>query len=126
MATWPEIQTFIRRNYACRELDNGAIALTFTDGDAGRSQQVFVEPNNDEATWVTVKGFVAEWSPENAVKAIEENNQIFGIDRFLDWVVVTHAQLTATADEEEIRRALSGVALAADALELAVTGKDEF
>lgn len=123
MATWEEIQTYIRRKHATRELEDGTLAITFKFSD-GRSHWCFVRANDDEGTWIVFKGFVADWSPENAVKAIEENQQIFGIDRFLDWVVVTHAQLAATADEDEIDIALRGVAAAADDLELAVTGQD--
>lgn len=125
MATWSEIQTYIRRNYTSRELEDGTIAITFNFED-GRSHQCFVRTNNDEGTWVVFQGFVADWSAENLVKAVEGNDQIFGIDRFLNWVVVTHAQLTSTADTEEIDRALGGIAIAADSLEDRVTGQDVF
>jgi len=125
MATWEEVQTYIRRKYASRELEDGTLALTFTFTD-GRSQNCYVRKNNDEGTWIVFHAFVAEWSPENALKAIEQNKQIFGIDRFFEWIVVTHAQLAATVDQEEIDLALAGVAGAADDLELAVTGQDNF
>jgi len=116
MATWSEIQTYIRRNYATRELDNGGLSLTFSFED-GRSQACFVDTNNEEDSWVIFRAFVADWSPEHAVKALEKNTSIFGIQRFLDWVVVTHAQLTETADTAEIDHALGGVAVAAEHLE---------
>ena len=125
MATKQDIITYIRRNYQSRELENGALALVFSLPE-GRDHQVFVDWNNDEGTWTEVKGIVCAWSPEMAVRAVEENDQIFGIHRFLDWVVVSHPQLTATADEEEIDRALTGVAYAADSLERKLTGGNEF
>lgn len=125
MATWSEIQTYIRRNFVTRELDNGALSLTF-GFDGGRSQACFIDTNNEEDSWIIFRGIVADWSPENAVKALEKNESIFGIERFLDWVVVTHAQLTETADTSEIDHALRGVAIASDNLEEIITGGDAF
>ena len=125
MATKEEVARYIRRNYQSREMDNGALALVFNFDD-GRSHQVFVDWNNDEGTWTMFFGFVADWSLEAAGRAVEANDQIFGIQKFMSWVTVFHPQLTETADEEEIDRALRGVAKAADILEEKITGQDEF
>jgi hypothetical protein len=125
LATWADVQTYIRRNYTSRELDDGTMVITFTFDD-GRSHNCFVQTNTDEGKWVIFQGFVADWSPENAVRAIEKNKNFFGVSRFIDWVVLTHAQLTETAVPDEIDRALLGIAMAADDLEAEVTGQDNF
>ena len=125
MATWPEIQTYIRRNYQSRELDDGNLIVPF-EFESGRSHQCIVGPNNAEGAWTQFWGIICDWSAENLVRAVELNQQIFGIDRFGDFVVVTHAQLTETADIDEIDSALFAVAWAADSIEEAVTGKDEY
>lgn len=125
VATKDEVISYIRKNYQSRELESGALALIF-QLDGGRSHQVIVDWNNDEAYYTTFFGFVAEWSVENAGRAVELNDQVFGIQRAYDWVAVVQAQLTETIDQEEIDSSLMGVALAADALELKLTGKDEW
>lgn len=125
MASKADIVKYIRKNFQSRELDDGALALVFPLGE-GRSHQVIVDWNNDEGTWTTFLGFVCDWSPNAAAQALEQNDQIFGLAKFGDWIAIQHPQLTETADEEEIDKALIGVALAADALEKKVTGKDEW
>jgi hypothetical protein len=125
MATWSEIQTYIRRNYQTRELDDGNLIVPFEFGD-GRSHQCIVGPNNEEGTWTQFWGIICDWSTENLIRAVELNQQIFGVDRFGDFIVLTHAQLTATADIDEIDSALGAIAMAADSLEEALTGKDEY
>ena len=125
MATRDEVTSYIRKNYQSRELDNGALALIFQLDD-NRSHQVIVDWNNDEGTWTNFVGFVADWSVENAGRAVELNEHVFGIQRAFDWVAVVHPQLTETIDQEEIDSALMGVAIAADTLELKMTGRDEW
>jgi len=125
VATRDEVITYIRKNYQSRELESGALALIF-ELEGGRSHQVIVDWNNDEGSFTNFFGFVAPWSVENAGRAVELNDQVFGIQRAYDWVAVVQAQLTETIDKEEIDSALMGVALAADALELKLTGKDEW
>lgn len=125
MATREEVLSYVRKNYQSRELDSGALALLF-QLDEGRSHQVILDWNNEEGTWTNFIGFVADWSVENAGRAVELNDQVFGIQRAYDWVAVVHCQLTQTIDQEEIDSALAGVAMAADSLELKLTGKDEW
>lgn len=125
MATWHEVQTYIRRNYAVRELEDDVLSIVLQLPD-NRTHQCFVRPNNDEGTWVEFLAFVAEWSPQNALKALEMNEQIFGVGKFADMVIIRHAQKTDTADEDEIDSGIWGVSIAADALELQITHKDDY
>ena len=125
MGTKADVIKYIRKNYQSRDLESGALAPGF-NLPSGRDHQVIVHWNNEEGSFTKFFGFVCEWSPDAAARVLEENNSIFGVAKIGNWVAIQQSQLTETIDEEEIDRALFGVANIADELEQQITGDDQF
>ncbi len=125
MATKADVIKYIRQNYQSRDVEPEGLALIF-GLPAGRDHQVIVNWNNAEGTFTNFFGFVCEWSPDAAVRVLEQNGSIMGVAKVGNWVAIHQSQLTETIDEEEIDAALHGVANIADELEQQITGGDEF
>ena len=125
MATKADVIKYIRKNYQSRDLDGGALALVF-NLEGGRDHQVIVDWSNEEGTYTEFIGLVCDWSPEAAVRLLEENTTILGVVKVGHWLAFKQSQLTETIDEEEIDSNLQGIAGVADNYEQKLTTGDEF
>ena len=121
MATWQEVQGFIKSNYKVISDSGSLISMGFGFTD-GRSQLIHVGPVGE---WLRFASPVAKKAEVNVARLVEES-KIFGVVDIGDYYALSHMQLLATVDAAEITEVLSFLAGVADEVEKAVTSGDEF
>jgi hypothetical protein len=123
MATWQEVQHFIKSNYKIVSDDGSLIMMDFSSDD-GRSQLVGI--SNPGGEWMRFMSIVGEKSDINVERLFEES-KVFGVTTTDNVYMLVHNQLLETVDSAEINKALSLLTMAADRVEKAVTnGGDAF
>ena len=121
MATWEEIKKYMVQNHAMEEKDSNGVQGTFFFKD-GRSHLFFVTKANDDKIFLFAP--VAEYSHENLVKLVENNDSVFGVMKIYDMLMLSGSQDMATADAGELDPSL--MVGNADFLEKKLFGGDKF
>lgn len=124
MATWEEIKSFIQDKYShVEQVNDNVLKGLFHWDESGRDHLFFCERIND--TKIAFVAPVAKYTPENAIKLLENNSSVFGIDLRGDppLLCLVDPQEMATLDEEEINVAM---VMTADKLEQELFGGNEF
>jgi hypothetical protein len=121
MATWEEIKKHMVQNHAMEEKDSNGVQGTFFFKD-GRSHLFFVTKANDDKIFLFAP--VAEYSHENLVKLVENNDSVFGVMKIHDMLMLSGSQDMATADAGELDPSL--MVGNADILEEKLFGGDKF
>ena len=121
MATWEEIKKYMVQNHAMEEKDSNRVKGTFFFSD-GRSHLFWVAKANDDK--ISLLAPVAEYSHENLVKLVENNDSVFGVLKMGDMLMLSDSQDMATADAGELDP--MPLLLNADSLEEELFGGDKF
>ena len=121
MATWEEIKKYMVQNHAMEEKDSNRVKGTFFFPD-GRSHLFWVAKANDNT--ICLMAPVAEYSHENLVKLVENNDSVFGVMKIYDMLMLSGSQDMATADAGELDP--MPLLLNADSLEEELFGGDKF
>lgn len=123
MATWREIKSFLHNRYKFTELNEDVLKGEWALDD-GRSQVLIVARQNDSR--MTLEAPVATYTPEAAVRLLEANQSVFGVDLRVAGdervLILTDPQVMDTIDEEELDP--MPILIAADNLERDVFGTD--
>lgn len=130
MATWSEVQKYVRQNYQVnREPEDDLMVLTFQT-TPGRDQQVFVGhlTSGGGREWVRFASVVGEIRRIDLVRALQLGSEKIacGLEQIGDLVAVVHYQLLATVDGPEIDLGLVLAASNGDDLERALVGGDTY
>jgi hypothetical protein len=120
MATWTEVKAFLFQNYKIDNDSGDTVRLTFS---TGTTSQVVIVGNLDP--------FIIFSSPVAKVGDVPPGKVLEGVTHFGASVVgefyaLQHLGLLATLDGDEITVPLALLAVTADKLEIALTGKDTF
>ena len=121
MATWEEIKKHMVQNHAMEEQDSNRVKGTFFFPD-GRSHLFWVAKANDNT--ICLMAPVAEYSHENLVKLVENNDSVFGVMKIYDMLMLSGSQDMDTADAVELDPSL--MVGNADFLEKKLFGGDKF
>lgn len=121
MATWPEVQSFIKSNYKVMSESDSLMSMLFGFED-GRSQIIHLGPVGG---WLRVTSPVAKKGEVNVGKLVQES-RIFGVVEIGDYYALCHMQLLETVDGPEITEALGFLAGVADEVEKNVSTGDAF
>ena len=125
MATWQEIKSFVSSKYKVSEVGDNLLRITYLySDDNDRTQRLFIEKLND--TKIAFVSPVADYTPENAIKLLENNNSVYGITLIQTsepFLALMDPQDMATLDAEEINTAMADIA---DELEKNLFGGDKF
>lgn len=123
MATWNEIKSFLHSRYKFTDLNEDVLKGEWALDD-GRSQVLIVVRQNDSR--ITLEAPVATYTPEAAIRLLEGNQSVFGVDlreagedRVL---ILTDPQVMDSIDEAELDPL--PILLAADKLEREIFGTD--
>lgn len=130
MATWPEVQKYVRQNYRInREPSDDLMVLTFQT-TPGRDQQVFVSyvPSSGGREWVRFASIVGEIRGIDLARALQLGSEKIacGLEQIGELLAVVHYQLMATVDGAEIDLGLTVTAANGDELERALVGGDTY
>jgi hypothetical protein len=130
MATWPEVQKYVRQNYeVSREPADDLMILRFQT-TPGRDQQVFVSviTTGNGREWVRFASIVGRIDNLDLTRALElaSENIACGLGQIVDLLAVVHYQLLATVDGAEIDLGLTVAAANGDDLERALVGSDTY
>jgi hypothetical protein len=128
MATWQDVERFIRSNYTVLpDAPKGMIALSFSI-PGGRSQMVFVSSGGNETigSVVHISSVIGQLTSAKVADACREASEMVvgGIVQMGDHTVLRHSVLLENLDENELVNPLLAVTLAADNLEKKLTGRD--
>ena len=125
MATWQEIKSFVSSKYKVSEVGDNLLRVTFIyNDDNDRTQRLFIEKVNDAK--IAFVSPVADYTPENAIKLLENNDSVYGIRLVQSdqpFLALMDPQDMATLDAEEINTAVADMA---DELEKNLFGGDKF
>jgi hypothetical protein len=133
MATWADLKSYINAHYKVA-VDAGAnLVLEFELG-GGRSQAVFIGHDTlnlglgTEESWVIVESPIGEVDTVDVRKALAEVQQIVcgGLGLSGKYLTVRDAFPLANLDANEFERPLRLITVTADAIEKALSGRDEF
>ena len=119
MATWLEVQTFIKANYTVSDEDVDGYNLLFDTG-SGRSQTIRVF-RSGSGTHLEMLYFLSPFarvrdiSAEQFVAASEES--VLGVKRTSDFYSCVHGSFMEDIDASEVEKAFLLVAHDADSLE---------
>lgn len=129
MASWSEFKSWVESNHTIKDHSEGAISMMFGMPD-GRSQLVSIvlRPAPDGAEYADVFSAFGEAGRVDLDKATQEimkmpAGAIASTDKY---VGVRHSVRLATLDADEFEQPLQMVVIAADLLEQALTGGDDF
>jgi len=129
MATWSEVQQYIRSNYIVQsEPDDKMMRLEFNTSD-GRSQLLFVEAPIHVDGLPNFVGFfspVAERAKVSADKLLDLGYTGLGVLARGNYIGIYHAALVDTIDSQEIDVPIRFIIAIADLAEKELTGKDMF
>jgi hypothetical protein len=120
MATINEVVKYISSNFDAQEDSPGLFRLLWEK--AGRSQVVYVSVNDPFVV------FASAFAPTNKVtasKALDINDEVFGVKQMGDYWALVHVALLDTIDPLEIDAPLVLVARAADQLESKISLADD-
>lgn len=128
MASWDDLVTHIRSAYELDfEDETGTVGLTFSLDD-GRSQKVLVNlaESAEMGNWVQVGGIIGEFSEIDLAAAIRltGDNIIGAISCSGNLVTVIASFPLDSLDTNDLDMTLRAIAIASDALEKRLTGKD--
>jgi hypothetical protein len=130
VATWPEVQKYVRQNYRVnREPSDDLMTLTFQT-TPGRDQQVYVSylSSVDGQEWVRFASIVGEIRGIDLVRALALGSENIGcgLKQIGELLAVVHYQLMSTVDGAEIDLGLTVTAANGDELERALVGGDTY
>ena len=131
MATFKEVEIYIRKNFKCREKEKGKenfISIVFA-GD-GRSQQIICIGGRNEAMgeFLKVISPIGKISGKKLEKALEEAFEcpLGGLVKLEDMIYLSTTIILENVDENEIEHSIRGTAAIADEFEKELLGSDEF
>jgi hypothetical protein len=127
MTTWNELKKFIKNKYKIEAEKEAFIIINF-ETVAGRTQRVGIRLGGNEAVgeWVAVQSPVAKYSVKNLEAACRETAEkvVGGIVLIDDTIFLSDSIPLENLDTNEIEDPILLVTIAADALELKLTGRD--
>lgn len=126
MASWHDIQGFIRSTYKAEVIGDSALKLLFNTRGL-RTQVVFVEHTfNDTSDWIKVSSPIgtADEVDLRTAASLLSRMVVGGIVIEEGYVYVVNAMPTQNIDANEITEPLERVMNIADSLEAQLLGKD--
>lgn len=123
MATVLEVKSFLRKNLRIEELDGTGIMKVHWELESGRTQVVLIDFTEK---FMRILSPFAEEGKINVERALDVNEQVWGISKVLGLYSLTHVVLLENADPNEIMEPLLVVAAAADEVERKLGLGDRF
>ena len=130
MATFKEVEIYIRKNFNCREKEKGEdfISLGFFIDD--RSQVIVCTGGRNEAMGECLKivSPIGKLSGKKLEKALEMALvcPLGGLVKLGDLIALSTTIILENVDENEIEHSIRGTAAIADEFEKDLLGSDEF
>lgn len=121
MATREELINFVKANFNC-EVDGGIISLNYSFKD-GRTQFVHAEVSEE---WIRVLSPFATADSITAMRALQLNESIFGLDLINDYYFLVNVLFLQDIDASEVSAGLESVAYWADKLENKINFGDNY
>jgi hypothetical protein len=125
MAEWSSVEGYIKGNYVVAEQDGKWLHLDFDLG-GGRGQRVTVTTTGALVQFISPFARLSEVSIHDVFEAMRDEGILLGITSVSDVLLITHSQLLATTDQEEVDMGLHLVTQAADTLESRLSRTDRF
>ncbi len=125
MAEWASVEHYIKSNYIVGNQEGTWINLAFDLGN-GRSQAVMVTRAGSLVQFISPFASRDAVSMDQVFAVMREETVLLGITSSIGILLVTHSQLLATADEEEIDMGISLVVHTADTLAQRLSAIDRF
>jgi hypothetical protein len=125
MAEWSSVERYIKSKYVVAEQDGKWLHLDFDMG-GGRGQRVTVTTTGNLIQFISPFALLSEVSIREVFAAMRDEGIVLGITNVNDVLLVTHSQLLATTDQEEVDMGIHMVTEAADILEARLSTSDTF
>ena len=128
MATWSELQQYVTRNYPVQTQTDNSIVLVYNTADDRTQLVVLWRRTLMDDEWVEIESPVAKLDGIEPLEALREAGKLVcgGLIATDDMLTLRHAAPLVNLDTNELEAPLAAVTLAADLLEKALTGKDEY
>lgn len=117
MAQWESVERYIYANYKVAGHEGTWMRLQF-DAESGRSQLLMIARAGALIQFLCPFATRDEVAMDRVFAAMREEGIVLGITSAEGFILVTHSQLLATVDEEEID---AGIQLAVGAADLLAT-----
>ncbi len=130
MATFKEVEIYIRKNFKCREKEKGKDLIWIGFGGDDRSQQIICSGHRNEAMgeYLKIVSPIGKLSGKKLEKALEMALvcPLGGLVKVGDLIALSTTIILENVDENEIEHSIRGTAFIADEFEKELLGLDEF
>ena len=130
MATFKEVEIYIRKNFNCREKEKGKDFISLVFGNDDRSQLVVCTGGRNEAMgeFLKIVSPIGKLSGKKLEKALEMALvcPLGGLVKLGDLIALSTTIILENVDENEIQHSIRGTAAIADEFEKGLLGSDEF